>query len=103
MTIATACRFDELADGTAKRVMMGQRRIALVRVGSRVFACIDSCPHKGGYLSEGWVSAARQEVICPWHRFRFKLESGASATNPELVVETFPARVENGEIVVELP
>jgi NAD(P)H-dependent nitrite reductase small subunit len=103
MRTVTACRLDEVADGTAKRVMVGQRPIALVRCGERVFACIDACPHKGGYLSEGSVSTARLEVICPWHRFRFRLESGESATNPELMVETFPARVENGEILVDLP
>ena len=103
MRTVTACRLDELGDGTAKRVMVGQRPIALVRCGERVYACIDACPHKGGYLSEGRVSVARQEVICPWHRFRFRLETGESATNPELVVETFPARVENGEILVDLP
>ena len=103
MRTVTACRLDELGDGTAKRVMVGPRPIALVRCGERVFACIDACPHKGGYLSDGWVSTKRQEVICPWHRFRFRLETGESATNSELVVETFPTRVENGEIVVDLP
>jgi NAD(P)H-dependent nitrite reductase small subunit len=103
MRSQTACRLDELPDGSAKRVMLGQRPIALVRVGERIYACIDACPHKGGYLSEGWISTARHEVICPWHRFRFKLESGESATNPEMKVETFPARVENGQIVVDLP
>ena len=103
MRVVTACRLDELADGTTRRVMAGERALALVRCGERVFACLDSCPHKGGYLSEGWVSVARQEVICPWHRFRFRLESGASATNPELVVPTFPVRIEDGNILVELP
>jgi nitrite reductase/ring-hydroxylating ferredoxin subunit len=103
MALVTACRLDELADGTARRVMVGQRALALVRSGERVFACLDSCPHKGGHLSEGWVSVKRNEVICPWHRFRFHLESGASVTNPELVVPTFPVRIEDGQVVIELP
>lgn len=103
MRVVTACRLDEIADGTARRVMVGQRALAIVRCGERVFACLDSCPHKGGFLSEGWVSTKRQEVICPWHRFRFHLESGASVTNPELVVPTFPVRIEEGQVLVELP
>jgi NAD(P)H-dependent nitrite reductase small subunit len=103
MTKTTVCRFDELADGTARRVMVGQRPIAVVRCGDQVYACLDSCPHKGGYLSEGVVSTARKEIICPWHRFRFHLENGASVTNPELVVPTFSVRVEDGQIVVESP
>jgi NAD(P)H-dependent nitrite reductase small subunit len=103
MRMVKACRLDELADGTARRVMVGERPLAIVRCGERVYACLDSCPHKGGFLSEGWVSAARHEVICPWHRFRFHLETGASVTNPELVVPTFPVRIEEGQVLVELP
>jgi nitrite reductase (NADH) small subunit len=103
MRVVTACRLDELADGTARRVMMGERPLAIVRCGERVYACLDSCPHKGGFLSEGWVSAARQEIICPWHRFRFHLETGASVTNSELVVPTFAVRIEEGQVLVELP
>jgi len=103
MPAVPICRFDELAEGTARRVTVGQRPIAVIRCGDRVYACLDACPHKGGYLSEGVISIARKEVICPWHRFRFHLESGASVTNPDLVVPTFPARVEDGQIVVEMP
>ena len=103
MRTVTACRLEELADGKALRVMVGERPLALVRSGGRVFACLDSCPHKGGFLSEGMVSVARNEVICPWHRFRFHLETGASVTNPELVVPTVPVRIENGQVLVELP
>ena len=99
----TVCRFEDLADGAAKRVMVWQRPIALVRSGDQVYACIDVCPHKGGTLSEGTVSATRREVICPWHRFRFHLESGASVTNPELVVQTFPVRLVDGQVIVETP
>ncbi len=103
MRVETVCRLDELAPGTARRVMVGQRPLAIVRSGENVYACLDSCPHKGGYLSDGVVSVARNEVICPWHRFRFHLESGASVTNPELVVPTYPVRIVDGQVQVELP
>ncbi len=97
------CRLDDLAPGTARRVTVGSRPLAIVRAGERVYACLDSCPHKGGWLSDGTVSVARNEVICPWHRFRFHLDSGASVTNPDLVVSTFPVRIVAGQVVVELP
>jgi len=103
MTLETVCRLDELAPGKARRVMVGRRALAIVRTGERVFACLDSCPHKGGFLSEGSVSVVRNEVICPWHRFRFHLESGASVTNPELVMRTFPVQIIDGQVLVELP
>lgn len=99
----TVCSLDALTPGTAQRVIVGQRPLAIVRAGERIYACLDSCPHKGGFLSEGVVSVKRNELICPWHRFRFHLDSGASVTNPELVVPTFPVHVVEGQVVVELP
>jgi nitrite reductase/ring-hydroxylating ferredoxin subunit len=103
MTTVTACRFDELTDGAVRRMTLERRTIALVRNGERVYAVLDACPHKGGSLSDGQVSAARCEIICPWHRFRFDLDTGKSVTNSELGVRTFPARVEDGQVLVVLP
>lgn len=103
MRTVTACRLDELADGAVRRVMVGARPLALVRCGDGVYALLDSCPHFGGPLSEGTVSVKRRELICPWHRFRFQLDSGASATNPELLAQTFPVTIEDGQVLVSLP
>lgn len=57
-------------------------------------------PHRAGPMSQGTVSTGRMELICPWHRFRFDLRTGASLTNPELVNETYPVAVENGDVFV---
>ncbi|HXQ52670.1 MAG TPA: Rieske (2Fe-2S) protein [Stellaceae bacterium] len=103
MRTVTACRLDEIADGTCRRVMIEKRPVALVRCGDEVYALLDSCPHFGGPLSGGAVSVKRREIACPWHRFRFHLASGASVTNPELLAQTFAVRVEGGEVLVSLP
>jgi nitrite reductase/ring-hydroxylating ferredoxin subunit len=96
------CRLDELEDGAAKLVTARGRKIALTRIGGEVFAMRDACPHKAGPLSDGRVSAARGELICPWHFFRFDVRTGASITNPELVNETYPARVDDGNVYVSI-
>jgi apoptosis-inducing factor 3 len=103
MRTIKACRFDELADGAVRRVMIAERPVAIVRCGEQVYALLDSCPHFGGPLSEGSVSLRRHELICPWHRFRFRLETGASATNPDLLAQTFPVAVDDGDVVVSMP
>ena len=102
MALTKVCRADELADGTVRQVMVGQRPIAVVRCGGKVYAFNDRCPHKGGYLSDGTVHSDRGELICPWHRFRFRLEDGASVTNPQMVARSYPARLDGDEVVVEL-
>ena len=96
------CRLEELADNTVRRVELGPRAIAIVRCGGKLYAFADACPHKGGYLSEGTLHAGRDELICPWHRFRFRLSDGASVTNPAMKARTYPVRVENGDILIGL-
>ena len=96
------CRFDDIADGTALLVTAKQRKIALARIGAEIFALQDSCPHKGGTLSEGKVHTGRYEVICPLHFFRFDVRTGASITNPELVAPTFPVTISDGDVYVDI-
>ena len=100
MREAKACRGAELAENSVRRVSIEGRAIALVRCGGQLYALADSCPHKGGYLSDGHVHAGRGELICPWHRFRFRLSDGASVTNPEMRAHTYPVREQDGDILI---
>lgn len=96
------CRLDALEEGAPTLVTARGRKIVLARVGDEVFAMRDACPHNGASLSCGWISAKRRELICPWHRFRFDLRTGASVTNPALLNETQPVVVEDGNVIVEI-
>jgi nitrite reductase/ring-hydroxylating ferredoxin subunit len=97
-----ACQIDELQHGVVRHVMLASRPVAVVRCDDKVYALIDRCPHQAAPLSDGMVSTTRHELICPWHRFRFHLDSGESVTNPELKVRTLPVNVENGEVFVTI-
>jgi len=79
-----------------------QRKILLLRVDDDVYAFQNACPHKGGPLDEGCLHVGRREIICPWHRFRFSLATGASVTNPNLVAPTFPVEIRDGAIYVSV-
>ena len=96
------CGLDELADRVPLAVTARGRPIALCRVGDAVFALGDACPHRGAQLSFGRIPEDRLELICPWHFFRFDLRTGASVTIPNLVNQTYPVVVEDGEVFVEL-
>ncbi|MDJ0820273.1 MAG: nitrite reductase small subunit NirD [Paracoccaceae bacterium] len=63
-----------------------------------VFAATDSCPHKGGPLSEGIVHG--QSVTCPLHNWVFDLNTG-QAQGEDGSITTFPVRVENGRILID--
>jgi nitrite reductase (NADH) small subunit len=46
------------------------------------------CPHNGGPLAEGRVDGST--LVCPWHWYRFDLESGACATSPRFRLAVYP-------------
>ena len=65
----------------------------------RVFAIDDACPHKGGPLSEGIVHG--NAVTCPLHAWVFSLETGMAQGVDEGSVNSYPARVEAGRILLD--
>ncbi|MGO4914495.1 nitrite reductase small subunit NirD [Pseudogemmobacter sp. W21_MBD1_M6] len=64
-----------------------------------VFAIDDSCPHKGGPLSEGIVHG--KAVTCPLHNWVFSLETGMAQGADEGGVASYAARVEAGRILLD--
>jgi nitrite reductase (NADH) small subunit len=62
----------------------------------QVFALQDSCPHKGGPLSEGIVHGT--SVTCPLHAWVFDLNTGLAQGADEGAVATFAVKVEDGRV-----
>ena len=94
----------ELSEAKPKEVRVGNRGVAVVRIGDDVYAVDAVCPHWAGPLGQGEVSAARREITCPWHRFRFSLRDGscvAAINRPP--VASFAVRVENGRVYADVP
>jgi nitrite reductase (NADH) small subunit len=74
--------------------------VALFRTGDdEVFALDDRCPHKGGPLSDGIVHG--RSVTCPLHNWVISLETGRAQGADEGASATFPARVENGRVLLD--
>ena len=97
-----AGRLDRLPSGRPVLIEAHGRRVALVRVGDAVHALDDSCPHAGGPLSEGVV--IDDNLMCPYHCWEFDLVSGVCrAPGLGVSVAVYPARVDAGEVWVELP
>lgn len=66
---------------------------------AEVFAASDRCPHKGGPLSDGIVHG--RHVTCPLHNWVFSLETGQAQGADSGQIATFPARVENGRVLLD--
>jgi len=66
---------------------------------AEVFATSNTCPHKGGPLSEGIVHD--RKVTCPLHNWVFSLETGEAQGADEGRIATYPLRLEAGRILIE--
>jgi nitrite reductase/ring-hydroxylating ferredoxin subunit len=68
------------------------RRICLVMRNETFYAVQDSCPHNGESLSKGAVNYLG-EIVCPWHNYRFDLQTGRECASRSADLKTFPVRV----------
>ena len=100
MSVYAVGRLDQLPQTRGRVVRAGDREIALFRQGGRVFALDNVCLHTGGPLGEGEVEDGC--AVCPWHGWRYELETGASPLNPRVKVATYRAWVDDGEVKVEV-
>ncbi len=75
--------------------------VALFRTSpTDVYAVSDTCPHKGGPLSEGIVHGT--SVTCPLHNWVFSLETGQAQGADAGNIATYPVRVEQGRILLDI-
>ena len=94
-------RTDEIAPGKAKMVEVEGRKIALFNLEGSYWAIDDSCPHRGGPLSEGEVE--REVVTCPWHGSRFNIKTGEVLIPPAIEgVKSYEVQVEGSIIMIEV-
>ena len=103
MAEVTVCPLAELPPGTMKLVHAGEISVGVYNVDGELCAIEDRCSHDDGPLVEGDWEPAEGVVICPRHGSRFDICSGRALTLPAyLPVETFPVRVVDGLVKVDV-
>jgi len=91
---------DDVPKRGARVIKTAKGCVAVFRTNDdRVFAMNDSCPHKGGPLSEGIVHG--HSVTCPLHNWVFSLETGMAQGPDEGRVDTYDLRVQSGRILLD--
>lgn len=76
--------------------------IAVFNVGGKFYAIEDLCSHEDETLTSGKFRG--EEITCWRHGARFNVKTGAALCAPAYEpVATFPVRLTDGQIEVELP
>ncbi|WP_310619837.1 nitrite reductase small subunit NirD [Flexibacterium corallicola] len=88
---------DDIPLRGSRVVYLNGEKIALFKtMEGNIYALEDSCPHKGGPLSEGMVHDGC--VTCPLHNWVISLENGEAQGADEGTVKRYPVRLE-GDIL----
>ena len=86
-----------------KIVRAGEIAVGVYNLDGKLCAIEDRCSHDDGPLAEGDYDAEEGVVICPRHGSRFDICSGRPLTLPAVLpVDTFPVRVVDGIVKVEI-
>ena len=94
---------DEFPSGSVKIVTVGSLMIGVYNCGGELYAIEDRCSHDDGPLCEGDWEQETCTVICPRHGSHFDLRSGRPLSLPAYQpVATYPVRVEDGMVKVEV-
>lgn len=91
---------NDLPVGRAKMCVIGDRPIALYHTAAGFFASDNTCPHRGGPLSEGDILG--NEIVCPWHFWSFEIRTGICPGNPEFHIMTHEVQLDGDRILVRL-
>jgi nitrite reductase/ring-hydroxylating ferredoxin subunit len=92
---------EEIPPRSAKLVEVEGKRMAVFNVDGRFHAIDDTCPHRGGLLSEGELEG--EVVTCPWLRSTFNVTTGAVLSAPARDgVSHYSVRDSGGELSVEV-
>lgn len=112
---------DEFEDGDRRVIEVEGREIGLFCVDGGFYAYLNWCPHQRGPVCEGPVtgrsrasfdrddletelewSADDRVLVCPWHSWEFDLETGENLPDRSIELPSFPAKVDDGNVIVEM-
>ena len=97
------CPVEELPPGSVKIVYAGPLAVGVYNLSGELFALEDRCSHDDGPLCEGDFDAEDGIAICPRHGANIDIRTGRALTLPAVEpVETFPVRVDDGMVKVEV-
>ena len=116
-----AARSDSIPEKGRLVVDIGDRTVGIFRVGGRLFAYENTCPHMGGPVCQGLVIPAVREllndkqvstgyafdesemrIVCPWHGYEFSIETGSHPAKASIRLKRFTVDEEGGNVYVTL-
>jgi nitrite reductase/ring-hydroxylating ferredoxin subunit len=111
----------DLADGDHRVFAIETLEVGIFRVGDRIMAYENNCPHAGGPVCQGKIFnrvdealtpdkksaglkfSERRHVVCPWHGYEFDIETGCHPGDARMRLRRVKVEVRDGQIYVRVP
>lgn len=94
------CALNDIPANEPLIVEIDGNPLALCKVGDKVFALDDCCPHQGASFEGGEIDDGI--LICPLHGWRAEVCSGQSLEAPSLKIPMYETKVEDGKVYIKL-
>jgi nitrite reductase/ring-hydroxylating ferredoxin subunit len=91
-------RLDQIPPGSGMSFTVADKEVAIFNVDGAVYAMEDSCLHKGASLGTGKLEG--NVVTCRAHGWRYDVTTGSTMNVPGYGVASYPAKIENGKILI---
>ena len=101
--------FDSLTDAQKKipfrkavSFQAGHKIICVMNTDKGIAACDNICPHKGYPIDRGTVNHLN-EIVCPWHQYRYNLNHGQECHNRSFPIEVYEVETTDEGVFVTIP
>ena len=94
---------EDFREGRGVCVRVAGKRVAVFRLGGRLRAIQDDCPHMGASLADGRLEGNR--VVCHWHGWTFDLDNGQGNQRSKawLCARVYEIKVEEDDVYLRRP
>jgi nitrite reductase (NADH) small subunit len=115
------CKTADIKDGDVRIIAVEESEIGVYRHQGKYFAYRNLCVHQGGPACEGVMlpkvedvfgpnktllgqrfDEGEMHIVCPWHGYEYKLESGECATDKRLRLQRFAVVEREGGVYVAM-
>ncbi|MCG8592167.1 MAG: Rieske 2Fe-2S domain-containing protein [Proteobacteria bacterium] len=101
MAFLEVASLQDIPDGGGLAVRVGETPVGLFRVGDRVYAMEDRCPHRDFPLTNGTLRGC--VVVCAAHGWDFDVRTGFKPGDPDgFPIPCFAVRLEGDAVWVDV-
>ncbi|HEY3920424.1 MAG TPA: Rieske (2Fe-2S) protein [Stellaceae bacterium] len=111
----------DFAEDDQRVVEVDGVEIGVFRLGKKLVAYKNECPHYGGPVCQGKIFHQTEEqlgpdktshglrfsdarnIVCPWHGYEFNLETGRHPGDPRVRLEPITIAVRDARIYLQVP